>query len=87
MKLELISKTYNITKNKQPYITLNFKYLDTGKEVTYNIWGFVHQKEQDLIHIWEAAQKAVVGQKFIVHFQKVEVQEQLQFIVTCLKRL
>jgi len=88
MKLILIDKQYRVTKNNsQPYITLKFKNLDNGKEATYNIWGFVHNKEESLKHIWDEAQKAMIGDSYILHFQKMDIQGQLQFIVTCLKRL
>lgn len=84
MKLLLTATQNKSTKNSLPYIELTFKYPDKEKVVKYCVWSFIHNKENGLEAVWNKALTAKVGSTYNLHFQKVVIQEQLQFVVTCL---
>jgi hypothetical protein len=84
LKLLLTAVQNKSTKNSLPYIELTFKYIDSEKVVKYCVWSFIHNKENGLEAIWNKALTAKVGSTYNLHFQKAIIQEQLQFVVTCL---
>lgn len=84
MKLLLTDVQNKTTRNSLHYIELTFKYPDQEKTVKYNVWSFIHNRETGLEAIWNKALTAKVGSTYNLHFQKAVIQEQLQFVVTCL---
>ena len=84
MKLILTEVKNKFTKNSLPYFELTFKYPDKEKVVKYCVWSFVHNKENGLEAVWNKALTAKVGSTYILHYQKLVIQEQLKFVVTYL---
>lgn len=88
MKLILTKITRKQTvQNALPYIEMTFYYGEKNKTVSYNVWSFIHNEKNGLQHVWENAQKAEPPQTFNVQFQKVMIDDKLQFVVTRLDEI
>lgn len=88
MKLILTAIRHRTTNhNDLPYVTLSFYYPAKEKEVEYNVWSFVHNEANGLKHVWDNVQNAEVGKAYYVHFQKMHINDQMQFVVTSFVRL
>ena len=84
MKLLLTAVENKSTKNSLPFFELTFKYPDKEKVVKYCVWSFIHNKENGLEAVWNKALTAKVGSTYNIHYQKLVIQEQLHFVITCL---
>lgn len=83
MKLILTKITHKATvQNNLPYTEMTFYYGEKNKSVVYSVWSFVHNEKNNLKQVWDNAQRAEVGQTFNVQFQKVLIDDKLQFVVT-----
>lgn len=88
MKLILTKITHKQTvHNALPYIEMTFYYGEKKKTVVYSVWSFIHTEANNLLHVWENAQKAEVGQTFHLRFQKVMIDDKEQFVVTMLDEI
>ena len=84
LKLLLTAVENKSTKNSLPFFELTFKYPDKEKVVKYCVWSFIHNKENGLEAVWNKALTAKVGSTYNIHYQKLVIQEQLHFVITCL---
>ena len=81
MRLTLKEKTKKFTKTQEPYYELWFEYVDCSKKVRYWVWSYIHNKVNNLSHVWETTESAVVGETYNIHFKKANIDERLQFII------
>lgn len=88
MKLTLTKITHKQTvSNALPYVEMTFYYPEKSKTVVYSVWSFIHTEANNLIHVWDNAQKAQVGKTYNLRFQKTEIDGRQQFVVTMLEEI
>ncbi len=84
MKLRLTKIVAKTTVTQETYFELTFFNPHNQREIRYWLWSFVHNKQNNLEHIWDMATKLRVGELYEVHFKKAMLGGRVQHVITTL---
>jgi len=82
VKLRLNKVVSKNTATQEQYFELTFFNPFRECEVRYWLWSFVHNKENDLEHIWNMALDLKIGTLYELKFKKATMGGRTQHVIT-----
>lgn len=82
MKVQLIEIETKKTVTNCAYYKLTFFNPTTGCDSYYWIWQFIHNKENQLEHVWEMVDNLKINHLYDMKFRKAIIGGRIQHVIT-----